>query len=230
MEEPIAPARKRRRNFFRWLLVVWLIGWLGMILEQTISWSDPLHGLYNGLLAGGMVSPFLLIYTVPLGTLGWFLGVLRPLSRNRRAISFLFAAALPFYFVGTRVVERINPGKRFEQLTGVSLPAGVRIEKTTFSGGLLADLNQQYVLTCSAEDTTKLIQDLNLKPDESGRGRIGGEAPVGSKVAGGDWEVHENWIYCEDSGDKSGKTRLPDFLQLQTDETRTKVRIVGMTI
>ena len=212
------------------MLVIWLIGWLGMILEQVISWSDPLHGLYNGLLAGGSFSPFLLFFTVPLGALGWFLGALRPLSSHRRAISFLFAAALPFYFVGTRVVERINPGKRFEQLTGVSLPKGVRIEKTTFRGGLFADLNQQYALTCSVEDTTKLIQDLSLKLDESGGGCIGGEAAVGSKVVGGDWEVHENWIYSRDSEDKSGETRLPDFLQLQTDETRTKVRIVGATI
>jgi hypothetical protein len=44
-----------------WAGGLWLLGWLGVGVEQAVSWTNPADGLMNGLLIGAFIAPFLLL-------------------------------------------------------------------------------------------------------------------------------------------------------------------------
>ncbi len=92
MDEPV-PPRIRRWNAIYWLATLWLMGWLGIMLWQTLSWTDAKRGFYNGAVLGGIISPLLLIVTVPLGAAGRAIAKIRPLRRYQLAASLIVPGA-----------------------------------------------------------------------------------------------------------------------------------------
>jgi hypothetical protein len=201
---PLRPAAWKHAF---WITTLWVMGWLGVILWQGLAWSDMKKGLYHGAMAGLIVSPLLLVITVPLGVLGAWIGKSRPLRRFRRAISLIVPCTAILAPAVSAAIDRAQPERRFERFTGMPLPSGAKIHSAIFDGStILADNFDTYLISCSAEDTAGLIRDLKLEyRGDGGRGPIGhSKRPV--------HEVHSRettWV----------------FVSLYADSTRTLVQL-----
>lgn len=215
-----------------WTGIIWLIGWLGMIAEQSISWTDTWMGAMNGALIGAFISPFLLIITIPLGLVGLGVGSWRPLRKWRILLSLALPALFSCWGIVGRIVDRFQPERRFTSMTGVRFPDGAKILSAQFRGGLVADYNYTYVFTCPKEETTRLIRDLKLTKQESGSTSLGWSSGAGSRISPGEWTVEEVWSFSGFSTDpgKREKAGRADFIELQTEATQTKVRLICGTI
>ncbi len=215
-----------------WIGIIWLIGWIGMILCDAIRWSDPLAGALSGAIQGLFLSPFLLIVTLPAALLGWGIGSWRRLRPRRLALSFLFAAIVPLGQMGLELKARLQPGSRFTGLTGVAFPRDAKVSHCDLEGGGFADLSYTYVFTCSSAETDRLIRELMLTKSHDGGSSLGWSAGAGSTVSGdgGSWTVEEVWNFMRNFVPGESHPGGADFIELQTDASHTQVRLICGTI
>jgi len=227
--DPPQPRGKRVTKALIWIGMIWAITWSSMVLGGALQWTNPLSGAISGASEGLIIAPFLLIYTIPAGLIGWGIGSWRPLRSWRLALSLIFAAAMPLWTVAEIAVDRMHPDRPFTRLTKVAFPQGAAISECHLEGGGLSDLNYTYVFTCSPEETERLIRELKLTKNSDGRTRLD-EPGVGTKVAGGTWIIEEVWSFDRDFDADPPGNGGAHFVELQTDSTRTKVRLVCGTI
>jgi len=201
-----------------------------MILGGALRWTNPLSGAISGATDGLIFSPFLLIFTLPAGLVGWGIGAWRPLRKWRLALSLIFAAAMPLWTVAGIAIDRMQPGRPFTRLTKVAFPHDAAISEYHLEGGGLADLNYTYVFTCSPEETKRLILELKLTKNSDGGTSLGWSSGVGTKVGGGAWTIAEVWSFSRDFDSDPPGNGGAHFIELQTDTTRTKVRLICGTI
>lgn len=208
--------RIRSWNRFYWLAVVWLIGYLGIIAKQAVSHDQILHGIREGATLGAITSWFMLIVTVPLGFVGLVIASWKPLRAYRLWISLLLPVFISFVDVVTVAIARVHPHQRFESVTGVRFPADANVVRCSFAGTgfIFSDPQHVYEFTCSPAETERLIRELELKQDNY---------PAGGTSAKG-WKVDQRWT----SGFPTGKS--VDVLELETDASRTRVRVIATWI
>ncbi|WP_265594575.1 hypothetical protein [Haloferula sp. BvORR071] len=212
-----------------WIGTIWLMGWIGMILHGAISWSNTLEGATSGAIQGAIVSPFLLIITLPAAFLGRLIGALRPLRKWRLGISLLFAALLPLWELGSALVDRVQPGRRFTKLTAVAFPKDAKMISCDFQGGGFADLTYSYVFTCPPGETERLIRELKLTKDRASPTSLGWTSG-GAAMSGGRGPTEEVWSWATDYRGSPVRRGGPHYIELQTEETHTKVRLICGTI
>jgi hypothetical protein len=200
------PLRPEKLRVVYRLIALWLMGWIGIIAWQALAWTDLMKGLHHGVIAGGLVSPFLLLLTAPLGAMGWSLGKLRRFSRYQLAASLMVPAAAIFSPAVSALMDRMQPERRFERFTGVPLPAGVKFDQVSFEGGLFPANYDKYIFTCSPKDAVGLIGELKLEY----RGD-GGNEPIGASGK----TIHE--VYSREDSWK--------FVSLYADSTRSVVEV-----
>lgn len=216
-EHPERPPRRPSvRQVVVWLALLWLMGYIGIILEQGISWSVPFDGLRCGLIMGAALSPFMLIPWALAGALGYGIGSVKVLRNYRTVLSLLLPACLIFFPVMSSCFDRISPGRRFERLTGAPFPKHHRSLEYHFSGGLLADITDAFIFECPASETEELIRRLHLQKtgDDPNKMII---RPLPSWSA--PLDQPELWT----PGTYGGRV---DYLTLKTDRQRTHVRVV----
>ncbi len=122
-----AIRRARRWWLASWIACVWLIGWCGMIVAEAVSWTDTRAGVMNGLTVGGILSPFLLLVTLPIGLVGMWIGHIRPLRRWRWWISLGAVAGVFLWDLTGRVLDRVDPRRLFEQCFEIRFPEGATL-------------------------------------------------------------------------------------------------------
>lgn len=200
------PLRPERLRVVYWLIALGLMGWLGIVLWQAIAWTDLRKGLHHGIVAGGLISPFLVLLTAPLGAAGWALGMIRRFSLHQLAASLIVPAAVILCPAVSALMDRIQPERRFERFTGEPLPSGLKFDQVTFEGGIFPSNHDTYVFTCAPEETAALIGRLKMEyRGDGGKGLIG---KSGKEVH----EVHE-W------------SDTWKFVNLSTDSTRSVVEL-----
>ncbi len=206
MTEDDLPLRPKRQWVIYWLITLLFMGWIGMIIWQALAWTDLKKGLHHGVVAGGLVSPFLLLLTVPLGAMGWSFGKMRRFSRYQLAASLIVPAAVVFSPAVSATMDRLQPERRFERFTGVPLPVGMKFEQVTFEGGLFPANFDTYIFNCSPTETVALIAVLKLEyRGNGGSGSIGESGKT----------IHE--VFSREDSLKS--------VSLYTDSTRSVVEI-----
>lgn len=200
------PFQPEKLRVVYWLITLGLMGWIGIIIWQALAWTDLKKGLHHGVISGGLVSPFLLLLTAPLGAMGWSLGKMRRFSRYQLAASLIVPAAVVFSPAVSATMDRLQPERRFERFTGVPLPAGVKFDQVTFEGGIFPSNYDTYLFTCIPEETSAWIGRLKMEY----RGN-GGEGLIGKSGR----KVHEIY-YWQDTW---------KFVSLSTDSTRSVVEV-----
>jgi hypothetical protein len=177
------------------------------------------QGFLNGALMGIVFAPLAQIYLLPIGLIGRAIGSISPLKPYRWWIGLGLPLALCFLPIIPRILDRIDPGRRFERFTGVRFPADARNLTTHHSGGMIADITAIYQFTCEPRETDRLVRELGLKQESTlGTSVIGGPGGGFSPTAAG---------WADPSRFRSdGKVGNADFLELFTDGTGTRVRII----
>lgn len=212
-EEPAAVARIRRGNRFYKIAAIWLIGWVGLIVEKIVELDSVESGLHEGLIGGVFVAPFILILTLPMAWLGSRIGSWEKWRRFRLWFTFALPSIYVLTGVGGALKGRYFPQERFQQITGVAFPRDARLERCVFDTGHspFYDWSCDYELSCSAEETERLIREMKLTGDT---------ATSGTTSKG--WIMTESWRQSENPTQEI-------YIQMQTDVSRTKVRIFCYT-
>ena len=111
------------------LMSLWVLGWTALFLSGLIQynvWSAPLWGYAVFCL---VVSPFTLVFTLPLAFAGYWIGRIPVWKRYR----FHSAMALPVTAaIAIQIpvaADRLNPERKFNALMGVGLPPSIHITR-----------------------------------------------------------------------------------------------------
>lgn len=208
---------------FLWVVIVYLIGWLGICVDQAVSYTNPLEGLASGAIQGIFVSPFLLIYLIPAGLIGRAIGSINRLRPCRWWISLILPLGLTVAPVIFRIMDRVEPGRRFERFTGVAFPAHRENLQVAFSGGFLADYCDTYTFECPRDETENFIRELGLQKAGDNRSRVHG-------MPGGDFSPEQHGWKNPERWEPSNRLGTTDFFELFTDESHSRVHVVCGTI
>jgi hypothetical protein len=210
VEDP-ALARIRGWNRFYKVAVIWVIGWVGLIVEKIVKLDSIMSGLKEGFVMGAFVSPFLLILTVPLGLLGSRIGSWKKWRRHRIWFTFALPSLYVLMGVAGALHGRYFPQGRFQRITGVEFPRGARVERCVIDDGVdpFYDWGLTYELTCPEQETYRLIRELKLEDRSSSYATSGmGSSPSGWVVDGIWWgKGPHRGIYIEVQADAS-RTKL----------------------
>jgi hypothetical protein len=215
-----AAVRIQKWNRAYKIAVIWLIGWLAIVLEKIVKLDSVAYGLRDGAVGGAFTSPFLLIITLPLAWLGSRIGSWGPWRRYRIWFTFLLPALYAFMGPAGALHERAFPQAQFQRFTGVAFPRDAKVERCIFDDGFgpFYDRLFTYEFTCSVAETDRLIRELKLKKVPGGISTVSSSTGAGTVTARSGWLVDEVW-----SGGEVGRAA---FVMLQVDATRTKLRIV----
>ena len=183
-----------------------------MVLANAIHNTDTAKGAMIALIEGAFLSPFLLLVSLPLGLLGLKLGSLGRLRPHRVWISLLFANALWIFGIGSAIYDRANPERALKQWTNVNFPSDATLRSHFFFGGGFADDRHVFVFTCGPEETERLIRELQL----AGGLLKDWQSEDRPEIAADGWVPAERWYISDLAGS-------PDYIELITDKTRTKV-------
>ena len=214
-EDAAAVARIRRWNRFYKIAIIWLIGWVGLIVEKMVKLDSVANGLHEGLLKGAYVAPFLLMLTLPLAWLGAWIGSREKWRRYRLWLIFALPTLFVLIGVAWALKGRYFPQEEFRRITGVEFPRDARIERCVFADGLVY-WTKTYELTCPAEETDRLIREMKLTEDIASHGVA---TALGTTSKG--WIMTESW--------RGEGASWGIWMEIQTDATRTKLRIICRT-
>lgn len=206
-----------------WVAILWLIGWLGICADQAVSYTNPLEGLASGAIQGIFVSPFLLIYLIPAGLIGRAIGSVRCLRPYRWWISLILPLGLTVAPVVLGIMDRVEPGRRFERFTKISLPENPKDLKVSFSGGFLPDYRDTYTFECPRDETDEFIHRLGLKKAGDNRTHVMG-------MPGGDFSPEQQGWKNPERWESPARLGTTDYFELFTDESHTRVHVVYGTI
>ncbi|QJE96672.1 hypothetical protein [Luteolibacter luteus] len=217
--DPASTKRIRSWSRFYWVATVWLIGYLGIIAKQAVCSGNVLWGIQHGATVGAVTSWFMLILTVPLGLFGSVIASSwRPLRAHKFWVSLVLPIFISFADVISLAIAQIHPHGKFESVTGVKFPADATAIQCSFTGTdfILADPQHVYEFTCSPAETERLTRELKLHRNAPGS--------YPGRGKGGSWSVSEYWT------SDFPTERSVDFIELETDSSRTRVRVIASWI
>ncbi|MCW1885233.1 hypothetical protein OKA04_10880 [Luteolibacter flavescens] len=209
-EDP-AIVRTRRWNRFKKILIIFVAGWVSVILEKMVKLDSVISGGAEGFIGGIFIAPFLLIITLPLAVLGSCIGSWKVWKRRRS----WFTVGLPVLLLSIDTADvlywKSRPWEGFEQVTGVPLSRDAKVERWVIDDGYgpLYDSAYTFEFTCSPEETERLIRELKLTKSSSvSSGRPAAESWTGKGLPAG---------------------RI-QYVQMEMDATRTKLRVLCYNI
>lgn len=127
-------ARRQRGCFL--VMSLWVLGWSSLFINGLIQYNEWLAPLWGLAVFTLVVSPFTLIYTLPLSLIGYWIGGI-PIWKSYRyhwTLALPIAAAVTIQVPTT--LDRLQPERRFHSLTSVELPSHIRITnyRSCFAG------------------------------------------------------------------------------------------------
>jgi len=157
--------KQKPMHFGLLLLISFVIFHLGLIVDQTIRWSDHLQGLMNGvfhIMFYGIVWCFSLL---PWSLLIFIL--YRRLNWKRFRTHWVLAPAVLALIVviGSLIINPPTPTNRFKHFAKTELPTKIKNLHYHFSGGGIADYCDTYYFETTPNQVDQLIVAMNLEED-----------------------------------------------------------------
>lgn len=174
---------------------------------------------------GVVFAPASLIMLIPLGLLGRAVGSIGRLRPYRWWIGLALPLGLAFFPIVGRVLDRIDPGRRFERITQVRFPPETRNLEVFHAGGYVADITETYTFECRPAESERLVRDLKLQRQEGVESRIMGGTGSGFSPSARGWSNPSLFRPADD--DPPGHT---DFFEMFVDGSGTRVHIIFGTI
>ncbi|MEK7952616.1 hypothetical protein [Luteolibacter soli] len=164
-EDAAEVARIRMWNRFYKIAVIWMIGWVGLILEKMLKLDSVVDGLREGFMKRAFVALLLLVVTLPLGWLGARIGSREKWRRWRLWFTFALPALYVLAVVAWALHGRYFPEGRFKRDTGVEFPREGRMERCVFDDGygFFDEWGRTYDFTCPAAETDRMVEEMKLK-------------------------------------------------------------------
>lgn len=163
--ETTSEIRKRHR-FGSLLFLSFLIFLLGFVIEQTLQWSNRLHGLLSGLMQGGMLGlAWCVIYVLPWTLILFGLYHWRGWWRYRTAWALAPSVLVAVVMVGSLGFHPPVPHKRFKRFAKIELPSDAENLHAHFMGGGFADYIDTYYFKTRPSEVDRMIRELRLEPD-----------------------------------------------------------------
>lgn len=189
----------------------------GLVVDQTLRWTNPWAGMVNGLFQCIYVGIAWSFYLVPWTLL--IFGLYRWRKWKRFRTHWLVApSAVLFVFVTVGLlVEPPTAANRFRSRAKIELPATATDLHYSFSGGGLADYSDEYYFKCRPEDVQKLIEGMKLSLDTSYKGP-------------GDYTIISGLPGCPDPDSWTGSAQYRKneetwFYYLLTNQSKSEVYI-----
>ena len=152
---------------FAWVLLLSLVVFhSGMVITETVEWTDHLGGLLNGLVMSVIFSFLWAVTALPWAAVVYMLHRDKGRPRARTAWALAPSVAMGVLGIVGLVMDPSTPYARFEQLGHARLPEKAEHLRWYFSGGGFADVMDGYSFTCTAEETDRLIREMKLTKNE----------------------------------------------------------------
>lgn len=157
----------KQLHFGKVLLLSLCLFVVGIIVDETIRWTNVLHGFFNGLFHA-MVYAFIWIWTaLPWGLLVYAFYRWRGWGRFRTQLVLLPSFLMLLGHLGDLAFYPPTAKRRFRALAGAELPTGARDLHCFFSGGGIADYEDRYYFKCLPEDVKRLVREMKLEKDQT---------------------------------------------------------------
>ncbi|MCX6995696.1 MAG: hypothetical protein NTV49_01080 [Kiritimatiellaeota bacterium] len=159
-------AKPERLHFGLLLLISFALFNIGPIIDQTIRWTDHLHGFINGVFHILMFGIAWYIYILPWSLVIFALYRWRKWKRFRThwvLAPVLLAVATTLWSL---IVDPPTPTNRFKRFAHAELPSNARNLHFYFSGGGIADYSDTYYFETIPEEVDRLVARMNLEKDE----------------------------------------------------------------
>ena len=149
------------------LLLSFCLFSFGLVVDQTIRWTDRFHGFRNGLFQTIYFGIGWCIYVLPWSAAIYALYRWRKWNCFRTLWIFSPSIFMLVVIIAGLVFEPPTPQNRFRSFTKVELPEMASEIRFSFSGGGLADYADQYYFKCSLEEVKRLVREMRLEVDQS---------------------------------------------------------------
>ncbi len=225
MESEETPKLKRL-HFAAVLFLSYLIFTAGMVIEQSMTWTNHFEGFMSGLFHGAIFGLFFcLIYMLPWSLI--IFGIYRWKKLQRFRTQWMLGPSLLFalLIVGSLVIDPPTPSRRFKNFTKTEFPSNAKNVHYHFSGGGIADYGDTYYFETTPAEVDRLIKELGLEIDEY-YGREDLSHTIIKQLPG--CQDFKLWKNAKKFSGSDGKQHW--FYSLITDESRTRVYMdVGCT-
>jgi hypothetical protein len=197
-------GRKPKRMHFSLVLLLSFLGFfLGIVIDQTLRWTNHLAGFLNGLLLGGMCGlAWCVVYVLPWSLI--ILGIYRWAGLNRFRTEWLLAPSVIIFlaWIGSILIIPNDPAHRFKRFAKTELPANVQNLHFEFTGGGFANYGDTYYFQTTPNEIDRLIAGMQLIRDES-HGRQGSAPTQVTALPDcpefASWEGVERYQHYDDS-------------------------------
>jgi len=212
-------------HFAAALMLSFVIFNAGYVISQTLSWSNHLAGLVNGLFHSLFFVFGWAMLFIPWG-IAVFVSFRKRQDKRRRTQWILAPAWVVFIlFLAGMVFDYPTPKKRFERMAKIDFPSPVDGLRTQFTGGGIADYGDTYYFKTTSTEIERIIREKGMDEDES-FGRDGMSSTIIKPLQGSpdfnDWENGKQYKWMDDD--------FHWFIYLITDSAKTQAYIfVGCT-
>ena len=224
MPEKVYEASKPM-HFAAALMLSFVIFNAGYVISQTLSWSNHLAGLANGIFHSLFLAFGWAMLFIPWG-IAVFVSFRRRQDKRWRTQWILAPAWIVFiFFIVGLVFDYPTPKKRFERLAKVDFPSQVNGLCTRFTGGGVADYGDTYYFKTTSAEIDRIIREKGMDEDLSFE--IYGKPDTFIKPIPGcpdftEWEGAKQYRWMD--------SQLHWFMYLITDSAKTQAYIfIGCT-
>ena len=132
------------------------------VLDQAFRWTDPLHGIANGVFHMSIIGVVWLLEGLLPGLLIYGLYRWRGWQRFRSLVIVSPSLVLCASVITGLIFSPTTPASRLKRFTGIDLPASAHDIRTDFTGGGICDYGDTYYFRCDPKETDALVEALRL--------------------------------------------------------------------
>ena len=154
-------------HFGKVLLLSLCLFVVGIVVDETVRWTNMLHGFFNGVFHAMIYACVWCFTALPWALVIFGLYRWRKWGRFRIHWALIPSVLLLVAHLTDLVIYPPTAQRRFRAFAKTELPAGIKDLQCSFSGGGIADYGDQYYFKCSADDVSRLIREMRLEPDQS---------------------------------------------------------------
>ncbi len=160
------PPKPKRIHFIAVMFLSFLIIVVGMVIEQSIRWTNHFEGMVSGLFQGVVIGvAFCVIYVLPWSAIIMVIYRFGRFKRFRTQWMLAPSIVLALLLISSLITNPPNPFIRFKNFTKTELPSNAQDLEYRFSGGGLADYFDTYYFKTTPAEVDRLIANLGLHED-----------------------------------------------------------------
>lgn len=224
--EPIQPAKAPRLPFALLLVISYALFNLGLLIDQTIRWTDHWRGFQNGV-AHILAFTFSWCFAcLPWSLIIYALNEWKGYFAPRAVWVLAFPGAIFLATLAFLVLDPPTARARFKYVSGVALPATAQDVHASFSGGFFADHTDIYYFRIIQEEMTRLLEDLQFKDGRHFKStHFPPDSPLNPLPGCPDFRSWSDAQFY--SGEIEGS---PWFFNMIVNDTKTEAYVIFQTI